>query len=512
MKRSTQQKLLRRKRRILSRLRHRGRRGRDRPALTAHNIHYEVADRIVASDCGGIGVIHQLARQSGLVDALDRDLQLLQVHRPYHESDHVLHIAYSLMTGGTCLQDLELRRQDEAYLDALGARRLPDPTTAGDFCRRFAEADVQQLMDSINQVRLRIWKQQPPGFFEQAVIYVDGTIALTSGEHKEGIGYSYNGQWGYHPLVVSLGNDREVLFVANRPGNRPSHEDAAGYLDRSIALCRQGGFRRLRLGGDTDFSQTEHLDRWDADAVEFVFGIDAMANLVEQAEALAAENWAELPHRPHEPLKTAPRAKRPNVKEEIVRQKCYTNLRPLAEHVAEFSYRPTLCAKAYRVVVLRKKVAVEKGGVFLEEQTRYFFFITNLRTQTAGQIVHLARQRCDQENLIEQLKNGVKAMKMPLHDLVSNWAYMAMASLAWTLKAWLGLILPEGQGRWAQRQKRQKQDLLGMEFKGFINALMRLPCQIVRQGRKIVYRLLSWNPWQEVLLRAMAALVRPLRC
>jgi hypothetical protein len=110
-------------------------------------------------------------------------------------------------------------------------------------------------------------------------------------------------------------------------------------------------------------------------------------------------------------------------------------------------------------------------------------------------------------------------MEMPVGDLVSNWAYMVMAALAWTLKAWLALCLPE-EGRWREKYQAQKQSLLSMEFKKFLNYLMRVPCQIVRTGRRVVYRLLSWNPWQEVLLRGVEALrqlppVRgryPLRC
>src|SRR5208283_5503135 len=104
-------------------------------------------------------------RQIGLVDALDRRLELLTFHLPYHESDHVVAIAYLPLCGGTCLQDLELLRNDEVFLDALGARRIPDPTTAGDFCRRFTQADVWTLMDALHVARKNVWAQQPPEFF-----------------------------------------------------------------------------------------------------------------------------------------------------------------------------------------------------------------------------------------------------------------------------------------------------------------------------------------------------------
>ena len=255
----------RRKRRIARRLDKNDNRGCDRPIMTASNIHYEIADRTRATAHGGIGAIHLLVRKLGLDQAIDRHLGLLKIHLPYHESDHVLNIAYNLLAGGTCLEHLELLRNDEAYLDALGARRIPDPTTAGDFCRRFDAADIFRLQEVFNATRLKVWRQQPKSFFEEAILDADGTMVETTGECKQGMDINYKGQWGYHPLVLSLANTGEPLYVVNRSGNRPSHEQAAVYFDRAIALCRQAGFRKIRLRGDTDFTQTEHLDRWDAD-------------------------------------------------------------------------------------------------------------------------------------------------------------------------------------------------------------------------------------------------------
>jgi len=173
--------------------------------MTATNIHYDVARRSRGVACGGIGAMHLLAMRTGLIEAIDDKLHLLKVHLPYHESDHVLNIAYNILVGGTCLQDIEIQRNDEAYLDALGARRIPDPTTEGDFCRRFKVGDIETLMDTINEVRLGVWKLQPTAFLERAVIDADGTLAPTLGECKEGMDISYKGQWGYHPLLVSLG-------------------------------------------------------------------------------------------------------------------------------------------------------------------------------------------------------------------------------------------------------------------------------------------------------------------
>ncbi len=505
MNASLHRRLNRSKRRIIRRLENQPGVERSEPMMAASNIHYELTDRTRAIAPGGLGAIHLLAQRTGLVHDIDEGLHLLKRHLPYHESDHVLNIAYNLLAGGSRLEHLEVRRNDEVYLDALGAERIPDPTTAGDFCRRFTEGDVKRLMDIFNETRLRVWKQQPDGFFDEAVIDADGTLAPSEAWCKQGVDIAYNGVWGYHPLVVSLANTAEPLFLVNRSGNRPSHEQADGYLDRAIALCHRAGFRKITIRGDTDFTQTKHLDRWDTDGVRFLFGIDAMPNLIERAEGLPAEAYSELERPPRYTITTVPRQARERHKERIVAERRFETLKLIGEEVAEFEYRPVACQTAYRVIVLRKKLVVEKGQLWLFEPDRYFFYITNDRTNSASEIVFLANDRCDQENLIAQLKGGVKALSMPVGDLVSNWAYMVMASLAWSLKAWAALLLPAA-GRWAERHRAEKRSLLRMEFSTFCVALIQVPCQIVRTARRVVYRLLSWNPWQGVFLRLVERL------
>jgi Transposase DDE domain group 1 len=500
VKASVRRQLASRKRRILRRIKNQPGVERHQPMMTASNIRYEIADRTRAIAPGGIGAIHLVAEKLGLVHDINENLHLLKRHLPYFESDHVLNIAYNLLAGGSRIEHLEVRRNDEVYLDALGAQRIPDATTAGDFCRRFAEADVERLMDTLNGVRLRAWKEQPEAFFEEAFIDADGTLAPSDGWCKQGVDIAHDGTWGYHPLVVSLANTAEPLFLVNRSGNRPSHEHADVYLDKAAALCRRAGFKKITFRGDTDFSQTKHLDRWDREDSRFLFGIAAMPNLVAIAEGLPPEQYGELERPARYTIKTVPRQARERHKERVVSERQFNTLKLLGEEVAEFEYRPVACEKSYRVVVLKKKLVVEKGQLWLFEPDRYFFYITNDRTTPASEIVFLANDRCDQENLIGQLKGGVKALSMPVDNLVSNWAYMVMASLAWSLKAWAALLLPE-QGRWAERHRAEKRSLLRMEFSTFRVAMIQVPCQIVRTSRRIIYRLLSWNPWQGVFLR-----------
>ena len=511
MNKRISRQLKRRKQRIQYRLRDIHWNEQDKPMFSAKNIHYEIAERSRGLAYGGIGCMQLLARHTGLVQALNDRLTLLKRHVPYYESDHVLNIAYNLLCNGDCLEDIERLRNDEVYLDALGAQRIPDPTTAGDFCRRFTREDVEILMDLINEIRSTVWKKQPAKFFTEAVIDADGTIAETTGECKEGMDISYKGIWGYHPLLVSLANTAEPLYIVNRSGNCPSSDQAAAYLDRAIDLCLTAGFLAVLLRGDTDFSQTRHLDGWDDKGVRFIFGINAMPNLIEKADSLPENLWRPLLRPAKYTVKTQPRRRPANVKERLVIERGYENIRLRCEDVAEFPYRPTKCRKPYRIVVLRKNLSVEKGEQVLFDDIRYFFYITNDRTSSPAAIVEGANERCNQENLNEQLKNGVKALRMPVDNLVSNWAYMVMASLAWTFKAWFALLLRQ-DGRWAAKYQSEKQAVLKMEFKTFRNAIIALPCQIIKTGRKIVYRLLSWNRWLVVLLRGLEMLRYPLRC
>jgi hypothetical protein len=495
-----------RQRRILDRIQNRPQPDCERPMMTATNIHYELADRVQGLSPGGIGAMLLLARNTGLIADIDRSLHLLKRHSPYHESDHVLNIAFNILAGGTRIEHLELRRNDEVYLNALGAQRIPDPTTEGDFCRRFVADDVVTLMDAINRTRTRVWSQQPAEFFTEAILDVDGTLVATDAECKHGVDIAYNGTWGYHPLLISLANTAEPLYLVNRSGNRPSHEHAAAALDKMIALCRKAGFRRIRLRGDTDFTQTAHLDRWEqAGDIHFVFGIDAMPNLKALAEDLPAEAYSFLERPPRYAIKTTPREKPQRVKPEIVRARGYKTIHLLEEMVGEFDYRPVACRRSYRVIVLRKRLGTDQGQQRLFEEYRYYFYITNDRETPAEEIVFSANDRCDQENLIAQLKGGVHALTTPVDDLVSNWAYMVMASLAWSLKAWSALLVPVSP-RHAATHEAEKRTLLRMEFSTFCAALIQMPCQIVRSGGRLIYRLLSWNPWQGVFLRLVERL------
>ncbi len=476
------------------------------PVLGRARIAYELSGRSRGLSHGGMGMIAALVDEVGLAAEIDDSVALLAAHRPYHESDHVLNIAYNALCGGTRLEDIEARRNDQVFLDGLGAAALPDPTTAGDFCRRFDETSIMTLQEALNRCRLKVWARQPEAFFSQtARLDADATIVGTDGECKAGMDIAYNGTWGYSALMVSLANTAEPLYLSLRGANRPSHEGVVPLYDRAVAWCRQAGFTDILLRGDTDFSLTSEFDRWDAEGVRFVFGYDARANLIERAADAPDDLYHDLVARAERQAATGPRARPRNVKDDIVRSRGYKVLRQKHEAVVEFSWRPGKCTKDYRVVALRKNLSVERGEAVLFEEYRYFFYITTDGDLTADEVIGEARPRCNQENLIGQLKGGVRALHAPVNTLNANWAYMTMASVAWALKAWCALLLPVSP-RWAAPHGEQRRRLLTMEFRTFRQAFIDIPCQIVKTARGVRWRIQAWNPWLGPFFRLLDAL------
>ena len=360
-------------------------------------------------------------------------------------------------------------------MDALGAEVIPSPTAAGDFTRRFGEGDVVGMQEAFNAVRPRLWLGRGRDLLAPvAYVDVDGTLAPTLGDKKDGMDMSYKGVWGYHPLVISLANTGEVLYIVNRPGNVVSHDGAAEWIGKAIGLVAPH-VERVCVRGDTDFSLTANFDRW-SEYADFIFGYDSQPGMVRRAKALEAGDRERLERRPRYTSRTGKtRSRREDVKARIVRERGYVNKRLNYEDVAEYEYRPGKCRKTYRMVVVRKNISKMKGDLTLLDEIRYFFYITTRRDLSAAEVVRLANARCDQENVIAQLKSGVGALRVPVYDLVSNWAYMVMAALAWNLKSWLAMMM---------HLKTDRRKYVAMEFRRFVREMILLPCQVIRRARQ----------------------------
>jgi hypothetical protein len=471
-------------RKLMSRLRHR-QEITAKPIFNPGNIRYDFSEKISAISFGGIGTVHALIKKIQFDIMLNKMLYLLKIHNPYHESDHILNMAYNLLCGGHYIEDLELLRNNPAYLNAIGAKRIPDPTTAGDFLRRFGMDDVITLMETMNQANRIVWAKSENNLKNQdAFIDVDGTITKTYGEKKEKMDMSYKGQWGFNPLVITEATTGAHLYLVNRPGNVASHEGSAPFIDRAIADVRDS-FRSVYLRGDSDFSLTENFDKWNRE-VNFVFAYDSKENLEKRADLLGKNEWKILPYEKRK-IKTKERLRKKNQKNKVVIRREYNNMKRKKEYIAEFEYQPGKCEKPYRMVVIKRIIKVTKGQLYLKDEERYFFYITNIPAEekSPAEVVRLYRGRANHENRLEQLKNGVSALNMPASEFLANWAYMAICSLAWNIKSWLGLIDPNTV---------IGQKIIAIEFKRFKNIFMNIPCQILRSSGSVIYRMLGYSP------------------
>ncbi len=484
MKEKKRKKRAKRQQKRQGRLAHKDFTLSSQPLLEQLPIRYELADRTRVIPMGGIGALHTLVTKLDLPAILNAHVSVLQRHLPYWESDHILSQCYNLLTGGQPLQDLNRLRLDEGYLDALGVERLPAPSTAGDFLRRFDPDDLVAFQEAINQARQPVWQRLSVEQRRLAIIDLDGTIVPTQGQCKQGMDYCvYKKQWGYGPLLISLAQTGEVLYVVNRPASQPSHQGAAAWVERALPHVRST-FETVWLRGDSDFSLTTQFDDWDQQGVLFIFGYDAYANLIEQAQALPAGVWNKLERPPPYEVKTKPRRQPDNVKQEIVWQRGFEHIETVHEDVASFPYQPTACKKTYRMIVLRKQLEITKAGEWVRDNIVYFFYSTNDWMASTSELVLFYDERGGQEHLIGQLKNSVPVFHAPTNTLEANGAYMVIAALAWNLKVWYGLLLD---------QPELQQQIQRMDFKQFLERFIHMPCQILTTGRRLIYRIVRFT-------------------
>ena len=456
-----------------------------RPMFEARRLHCEMAARGPAVQGGGIGARPLMGQRVGGGEDIDRNLPRLKAHPPCHERDPGRNLAANIRAGGVRWEDIEPRRPDENFLNGWDAQRRPDPTTAGDFTRRFQAADILSWQAGFHRSRQAIGKAPPEGCLPEAFIDVDGTRAGTRGECQEGIGLSYKGIWGAAPPIASRAQTKAGLSLMNRPGPSARPRGSVEWSDRAADRVEPGA-GTVAIRGDTDFTRPAHLDRWEEAGRRFLLGLDAPVKVVGRAASLPARAWQRLERWPQYEILTEPRRKAFRDKEPIGIEKEFRNQKLVGEDIAEIDGPPGQCGRKCRWGLGRKNRGAQQGARALREEIRYGFSLAN-RKDAAEKSVGLANGRGAQENGLEQWKNGVKALRLPVPDLLSNWACRVRAAWAWNRKSWHGLLLPN---------RERGLELARAEFRKFLNAVMWIACQMVRTARRVIYRVLGYNSWR----------------
>jgi hypothetical protein len=449
----------------------------------------------------GLAAAVLLAKKVGLERAIDKRLALLKFPLPYTESDHVLTHAYNLFVGGSCIQDMENLRTSEAVKTLLGAERIPDPTTAGDFLRRFGRADLKALQSAVDAARMKVWKKMPRRRRRRATVDIDSHIKEVYGHCKQGADFSYTRKWSYHPLLATLAETGECLRLINRPGSAPSAQGAAQTL-RGVFDLTCEAFDAVYLRGDSKFCQAKIATLCERPeySVRFALVKQASPNVRKIADTLAGRAWR--PHRPRLDKQRPPRSgkrrkRRPRLRRRTAARRGYRNLDTIKEWVAEVPYSLTKCEGIFRLVIRRQLIEERNGQAQLFRRYAYRFILSNIpKTEmTAGDVVRFAYGRCDQENAIEQAKNGLNGFRMPTGTLLANGAFLMGAQIAWCLRSWLSLIaLPRETMRW--------------EWKRFRHAFVYIAGKIVKRARQAVVRISAAHRWAAQLIRATEKLRR----
>jgi hypothetical protein len=475
-----------------------------RPVFRNRQVRVREQQRGTVTPYGGVSLVHDLAMRLGIDRDLNRALSLLKMHMPYFESDHILTHAYNLYVGGTCIEDIASLQHSPALRSLLGACRIPDPTTAGDFLRRFTPESLAALQRVIDENRQKVWRRLPRQRRETATLDMDSTVKEVFGECKQGADFSYNGKWSYHPLLFTLAETHEPLRTINRPGNTAS-ADGSGAALREVLPLLGRHFRQVRVRGDSKFYRRENIAACEEHDAEFAFVMDGYDVLRDRAEMLPNRAWQPFYEEPPAPAagrKTpqTTRHKRRRWRQQIVRRRGYTTLHTTNEWVAEMPYTLPkqalaesygLNGRTYRVIVKRQRVETSEGQKLLLVENRYRFVITNIPPgkMDAAEVLRLAHGRGDQENAIEQLKNGIAALRMPTGELRANGAFLLAGQLAWCLKTWLSLLaLPKETVRW--------------EWKWFRQAFVYVAAAITRTARRAEVRLAGAHRFVEHLVVA----------
>ncbi len=457
-------------------------------------LHVEVAARSTVTPYGGLALAGVFLKRFRVAQQIDERVQVLKLHLPFHESDHVLAQALNLYVGGECLEDQAALQHDEGVLRMLGACRIPDPTTAGDFLRRFEErrnpGALAGLRGAVDAVQDEVWgklagKRKRRRKRDWAMVDLDGHTKVLYGVQKQGADFNHRGRWSYNVLLASLAGSGECLAVRNRPGNVRSSNGAAELLEETLPRVKSR-FAKVLVRADSDFDRRDVREACEAEGVFFAFVAREASNRLAWAEAIPESKWKTFRTRAHREQRARcarpdfrPRRKKRNRRRRRARERGYTDLQLARQWVAEIPWMPAGSEKTCRMIVRRQLIEHSEGQEHLFDFYRYRYVVTNLPASwSAEEVIDATYQRCDQENVIEQMGSGVALWRMPVAEFEGNAAWLEIGRLAWNLGKWIAqLALPPEVVRW--------------EWKRYRHAFVYIAAEVIHRSRQ---RWLRFSP------------------
>ena len=407
-------------------------------------------------NCSGLVLVRQLIERLGVARAIDAGVRVLQRCKWYRESDHILTLIYSMISGGSRLQDVNRLGQDDALKRVLGSDRIPHATTIGKFLWRFGDDQqdkqrqgLAELRDTTEAVQQEAFGMLPRERRKVATLDWDSSIHEVYGQKKEGADFAYDNTWSYSALYGTLAETGDVLYLGLREGYRHTSYGTKEVLPGTIERVSKH-FRQVRMRADSGYYSQALVNICEQRGVEFFIVAKQHRNLMNAVREIPESHWKSFADRDLQADdRRRRRRRRANLKRKIaIRRKPNSRFKGAPE-IAGMMFKPKSWNKARRYVIKRTPI-VDKDDqqLYLDDGLRRYVYwiVVNNSKRSNEQVLRIAQGRGNQENLIKDFKYGLGLAHIPTGSLAANQAYFMIAALAWNLKTWMLNLLHLGDG------------------------------------------------------------------
>jgi len=401
----------------------------------------------------GLSLFYAMAEILKIPKSLDDHVQVKQRDSGYPESEHILALAANAFVGGDFLDDLEALREDDAIKMAIGRKEIPDPTTAGDFCRRFSRGHILQINKAFAEIEHEVYKKRKD--VSDLTIDVDAKVHEVYGKKKQGAAKAYNGVYSLQPMYAFADETDELLHVEVRSGNTHPGAKAVSYL-RRLAKKIPSSVEKIYLRSDSAFYNREVVEFCEEKGWEFSITADQTAALLRAINTLAPDAWCQ-------------------------------DTEDAEIAYGEFTYNPVKWKKGCRYLVRREREKEKQGQKALFEKYSYYVVVTNKEGEVKALMkTHAGRGRC--EKRIGQFTNEFLS-HLPLKEFMANWVYLLCAQLAYNLSLWIrDLVLPKG---YRKKHIKRIRRTIGL-----------IASKVISGGRQISLRISLLHHWWRDFVQA----------
>ncbi len=376
--------------------------------MTGRRKHLRVeGDDTLVSFGGGI-LLDEFIHRLGLPELIDQRVRVKERERGYRESEAVLGPAVSMITGGECLDDLFVLREETGFSSLWSHGAIPHPTTMGDFLRRFNLGHIRQLESVMAECFRRVYAAEPKR--PSLTLDIDSTLDEVFGR-QQGARMAYTGIRALNPLMGFIRETGDWLHCRLRAGNVHTANGAVSFIGECVHKAKELA-QRIHVAMDSGFYDKAIVAECERLGVGFTITADQTAPLMRAIGAVAEEAWEALPGT-----------------QEV--------------WVSETIHQPHGWPRAYRMLLRREKLPETDQPTLLDAlRYRYHAIVTN-REEAATALVPEHLQRATAENFIRETKYGLSLDRFPCGEFHANWAYLTIGMLAYSLVSWIKrLALP----------------------------------------------------------------------